>query len=103
MTYDGSEQDIDPFHKIAVHPASISTAVQSSSAAVACHSQPRRCDGCAAVPWSGAAEAAEASRCTRYSLGDVEHVVHESGVAWELLVEVSMRRVRAPASLIHYH
>ena len=46
------------------------------------------------MPWSAEAEAAEATRCARYSLGDIENVVHESGVGWELLVEVSMRRVR---------
>ena len=47
------------------------------------------------MPWTAEAEAAEASRCARYSLGDIEHVVHETGIAWEWLVEVSMRRVRA--------
>ncbi|CAL5226801.1 g9662 [Coccomyxa viridis] len=46
-----------------------------------------------AVPWTAEAEAAEASRCARFSLGDIEHVVHETGISWEWLVEVSMRRI----------
>ena len=59
------------------------------------------CECSAAVPWTAEAEAAEASRCARFSLGDIEHVVHETGISWEWLVEVSMRRVRLNFSLHH--
>ena len=31
--------------------------------------------------------------CARYSLGDIDNVVHESGLSWDELVQISMRRV----------
>lgn len=46
-----------------------------------------------AVPWTLEAEAGEPSMCARYSLGDIDNVVHESGLSWDELVQISMRRV----------
>ena len=39
--------------------------------------------------------------CARYSLGDIDNVVHESGLSWDELVQISMRRVcQLPCSLV---
>lgn len=45
------------------------------------------------VPWSAAKEAAEEELCSKYFLGNIDTVVHESGMGWSELMEVSIKRV----------
>ena len=57
----------------------------------------------AVVPWTAAAEAAEASPCATYSLGEIDNMVAGNGLAWSNLVQASMRRVRPLAVAQHFY
>ena len=47
-----------------------------------------------AEPYTVQKEKAGGEVCARYSLGEVDSVVHDTGLAWEELMLVSIRRVR---------
>lgn len=50
-----------------------------------------------AEPWSAEKEAAEGKVCSKYFLGNIDSVVHESGLGWSELMEISIKRVRPQA------
>ncbi|CAL8464116.1 g3651 [Coccomyxa elongata] len=46
-----------------------------------------------AVPWSAQKEAAGGEVCAKYFLGTIDDVVHETGLGWTELMEISIKRI----------
>ncbi|KAK9918027.1 hypothetical protein WJX75_000668 [Coccomyxa subellipsoidea] len=62
--------------------------------------------GTHAEPWSAEKEAAEGKVCSKYFLGNIDSVVHESGLGWSELMEISIKRIwkyqpRMKTQLLH--
>ena len=45
------------------------------------------------MPWSAQKEAAGGEVCAKYFLGTIDDVVHETGLGWTELMEISIKRV----------